>query len=126
MRVVINNNVLKVVTSIKVADLGYAGTTERPADKGVAAYKVFPDADGTLSKFGMGYNTVENGCVGVTIILPMDVEGGDSKKFVRNVFGDALRAALATDEIAAKLAADNAELDAILGVETTAETPVEA
>lgn len=125
MRVVINNNVLKVVTSIKVADLGYEGIAERPATKDVSQYKVFPDNNGTLSKFGMGYNTIEEGCVGVTIILPIGVEDGDYKKFVKNAFGTALRAALATDEIAAKLAADNAELEAILGTEETT-APTEA
>lgn len=123
MRVLINNNVLKVVTNIAVSAIGACGVVEKPATKEAPAYKVFKDDAGQLSKFGLGYNTIEDGKAAVTIVLPMEVKNNDYKKYVKEVYGSALRAALVTDEIAATLAAEDAELEAIMNNVTVTASP---
>lgn len=123
MRVLINNNVLKVVTNIAVAAMGSCGVVEKPATKETPAYKVFKDDAGQLSKYGLGYNTIEDGKAAVTIVLPMEVKDGDYKKYVKEVYGSALRAAMVTDEIAATIAAEDAELEAIMNNVTVTAAP---
>lgn len=112
MRVTINSNVLIVMTDIRAtAEVLSRGITKE-ATKDAPAYKVFPSADGELSKYGMGFNTVRDGKIGTTIIMPMGIE--DYQAHVKAQFGDALLAAVATDTLAASQEAKDALVDSLI------------
>lgn len=80
MKTVLKSNVLTVVTGIKKADYDKKVTDLRSYDKdGNPTFEVKVGKEGAISKYGMTCNTVVDGELAVTIILPIGQKVEDTK-----------------------------------------------
>ena len=121
VNVIITNNVLVVDTGIAVAAMGKSRKMVREQSKEASAYEVKMGDNAELSKFGITCNSVIDGKAAVTIILPVEVEGGNYQQYVKDTYGDALIASVACEDLAAKAEARSRVLDAFFTTPATTE-----
>lgn len=108
MKVEFKENVLKVVTDItkETVDKGIASLIAKD-DKGNDVYAVGVGENASVSDFSLTCNTVIDGKLALTIVLPMDTTQADVEK----AYGEAILAAKKyTKQIAEAAAAKEAEI----------------
>ena len=115
MKKILKDNVLTVTTGIKKADYDKKVTDMLVRDKdGAETFRVTVGDKGSVSTFGMTCNTVVDGELAVTIILPM----GTKKDDVKVKYGKALVAAEeALEVIIDNIEKDSAAIDKIFATE---------